>query len=169
MISNVAMESELADDDGAGLLLLPAPPPRVEKFHLPAPLRRRTISGRSTIKEVTSRRREKISGHKRNPTLTADACRKGPLLKAGSSAIEILSAEAPPLKTEADSLPMCTSRLSAVVSRFSRSGRKVSTLTNRGRATAAITRTPRIIPPMSNRRRIRKCYQTQNPLEDAPL
>src|SRR5215813_3381233 len=68
------------------------------------------MSGCSMVSEVTSRRREEMSGINRTPTFTADACRNGPLPKAGSSAIEMLSADAPPLKIEADSLPMSTRR-----------------------------------------------------------
>src|SRR5262249_12343801 len=69
--------------------------------------------GFCTVTEVTSRRRDKIRGISRTPTFKAEACRKVPLLKAGSSAMEMFSADAPPLRMEACSLPMWTARLSA--------------------------------------------------------
>src|SRR5579864_5940683 len=68
--------------------------------------------------EVTLICREKISGIKRSPTFSDDASRKAPLLKAGSSEMEIFSAEAPPLQMEAESLPICTGRFNDAPSFF---------------------------------------------------
>src|SRR5579864_1175534 len=106
--------------------------------------------------EVTLICREKISGIKRSPTFSDDASRKAPLLKAGSSEMEIFSAEAPPLQMEAESLPICTGRFNDAPSFFSRSGRNESTLMKSGTSTTARTNTPTTTPAIISRRFIRK-------------
>src|SRR5438270_402677 len=101
----------------------------------------------------------KLSGSSSTPTFTDEARRNGPLLKAGSSAMEIWLAEAPPLRMEASSFPIWTLRLSAVESFFSSSGRKLSTLMNSGTRTTMSSRTATTTPEMTSKRFMQKCYQ----------
>lgn len=78
--------------------------------------------------------------------------------------MEIWLAEAPPLKREASNLPIWTWRFSAAESFFSRSGRKLSTLMNKGTSTTISSRTATTIPEMTNRRFMQKCYH-QSPMD----
>ena len=55
-------------------------PPRLEKFHFPEAEWRRNISGRSSVRSVTCRVLEKISGITFTPTFNALARMKGSLL-----------------------------------------------------------------------------------------
>jgi hypothetical protein len=102
--------------------------------------------------EVTLISREKIRGIKRRPTVNDDAFKNSPLLNAGSSAMTMFSAVAPPRKMDASSFPIWTGRLSAAESFFSSSGRKLSTLMSSGAATAATTSTATTIPATINNR-----------------
>src|SRR6476646_7035057 len=117
------------------------------------------MSGFCTVSEVTLSCLEKISGISCTPTFTDDALRNGPLLKAGSSAMVMSLAVAPPLNRDASSLPIWTVRLSAAEIFFSRSGRKLSTLINSGTAITMSRRTPTMIPEITRKRFIEKCYQ----------
>src|SRR5260221_14526149 len=95
---------------------------------------------------------EKIKGSHSRPTCTDEACRNGPLLNAGSSLMEMLSARAPPLRIEAESLPTWTVRPSATESFVSSSGRKLSTLMNNGTSSTARTMMPITTPPTISQR-----------------
>src|ERR1051326_4700732 len=109
---------------------------------------------------VTSSRLEKISGIRWTPTFSEPACRNGPLLNAGSSLMEIWLADAPPLNSEAESLPIWPCRFKDAERLFSRLGRKLSTLINKGIASATTIRTATTMPTIVNRRFItQKCYQ----------
>src|SRR5580765_1993629 len=76
-------------------------PPRLEKFHFsPFSDLTRLISGCCKVSSVTFKVLEKISGIISTPTLSDLACTNGDLLKAGSSAMEMLSAETLPESSE---------------------------------------------------------------------
>jgi hypothetical protein len=158
-ISNFSTETSGVEVSDVVCLGLFPDAPMVEKFHLPAAFFSSTISGWFTAMVVTSSRLEKISGIRCRPTLSDPAFRNGPLLNAGSSLMVICVAEAPPLKMDASSLPIWTSRFSAVERLFSSLGRKLSTLMNNGTSKAATIKTPTILATIISRRFIRKCYQ----------
>src|SRR6267142_313640 len=117
------------------------------------------MSGFWMVSEVTLSCLEKINGISCTPTFTEAAFRNGSLLKAGSSAIVISLALAPPLRRDASSLPICTGRLSAAESFFSKSGRKLSTLMNNGTAMMTSRSTPTTIPEITSKRFMGRCYQ----------
>src|SRR6267143_650062 len=95
--------------------------PRLEKFHFsPFCERTRLICGPSRARSVTCSVLDKISGINSTPTFKDFACTKGDWLKAGSSAIEILSAVTPPESSDRDRFPTFTCRPSASVSSDSR-------------------------------------------------
>src|SRR5437773_11025642 len=83
---------------------------RLEKFHCPLALRMRLTSGLSMLKPVMFRALEVISGNISTPTLNALARKNGDWLKLGSSAMESVSADSEPEKSDRLKLPICTLR-----------------------------------------------------------
>src|ERR1700722_13778806 len=75
-----------------------APPPMVEKFHLPEAERTSETCGFSIVKELTPSFPPKIKGINATPALRSLAVRKEDLLKAGSSEMVTSSARTPPEK-----------------------------------------------------------------------
>src|SRR6266700_540525 len=137
-------------------------PPRLEKFHLsPFSDFTRLISGCFKVISVTFRVLEKISGIISTPTLKDLACTNGDLLKVGSSAMEMLSAEKLPENSERDRLPTLTGRPKASVSSDSSLGRKVFASIKNGIAMATTTRAPTIIARIF-RVRFMRCTSCQN-------
>ena len=126
--------------------------PKLEKFHFPDASCSRVISGRSSVRSVTCRVLEKTSGIISTPTFRSLARTKASLLNAGSSAIERFSAETLPDKIERLRFPTLTSRPSAVESSDSSLGRKLFTLTRKGRVITAKSITATTIPKIFSAR-----------------
>src|ERR1700677_1204898 len=87
------------------------------------------------------------------------ACRNGLLLKAGSSAMEILSATRLPEKTEKLNLPRVTLRPKAAESCVSSVGRKVLALMNNGTTRSATSKST----AMATRMLVSGCFFTRIP------
>src|SRR5438270_3309825 len=97
--------------------------PIVEKFHFPERSRSRLTWGCESVSSVTCSVFEKTNGIISTPTLRACALMKGELLKAGSSAMAMLSAARLPDQSERLRLPTVTFRPRALVSSASILGR----------------------------------------------
>ena len=120
----------------------------LEKFQVPEGERSRETCGSVTVKEETSNFLEKISGISATPAVNFLACKKGVLLKAGSSAITTLSTVTPPERIERPMFPISTLRPSAVVRSVSSVGlKRLASITN-GRATTIKINTTITIPTM---------------------
>ena len=127
--------------------------PRLEKFHFsPFCERTRLICGPSRVRSVTCSALEKISGINSTPTFKDFACTKGDWLKAGSSAMEMLSAVTPPESSESERFPTFTCRPSASVSSDSRRGRNRLASMKKGSAMAITIRMPITIPKILRKR-----------------
>src|SRR5207302_9315306 len=121
-------------------------PPRLEKFHLPAGVRSRTICGRSSVRSVTCNVLLNTSGITSTPTLSPLAVTNGALPNAGSSAIARSSAETLPERIESFRFPMVTFGPNADEACVSIVGRKLFTFTRKGRAIATTSRIRMRIP-----------------------
>src|SRR5215472_12088228 len=84
--------------------------PMVEKFHLPVGVRSSETCGRVRVISRISSVFERISGSIFTPTFNASALTNGVWLKAGSSAISILSAAKLPDQSDKFKLPTVTFR-----------------------------------------------------------
>src|SRR5713101_2525961 len=146
------LASELDLSPPAEAALEPEVAPRLEKFHFPEAEWSRNISGRSSVRSVTWRVLEKISGITSTPTFSALARTNGSLLKAGSSAMERSSAETLPVRTERLRLPTLTWRPRVEVSSDSSRGRKLFTFTRKGSAITITNRTATTIPKIFSAR-----------------
>src|SRR5205823_1696032 len=120
--------------------------PIVEKFHFPERSRNRLTCGCESVSSVTCSVFEKINGIISTPTLRACALMNGELLKAGSSAMAMLSAARLPDHSERLRLPTVTLRPRALVSSDSIRGRKLFTLTTNGRIRTTTTNIAITIP-----------------------
>jgi hypothetical protein len=122
--------------------------PRVEKFHSPDVDWTSDTFGSPITSRVTFSLRERISGSSSTPILIERASRKAPLLYAGSSEIERLSALTAPERSLRRRSPSRTSRPSASPKRDSRVGRKVFASTRNESATARRTMAATMEPAM---------------------
>ena len=114
-------------------------PPRLEKFHLPSAVFRSVICGCSSVISVTRISLEVMSGMTSTPTLRDFAVTNGVLPNAGSSAMEMLSAETLPVRIDRLRFPTLTSLPSASLAVASILGRKLFTLMKKGIATRITT------------------------------
>src|SRR6185437_16869069 len=80
--------------------------PMLEKFQVPEGERSSETCGSVMVKDETSSFLEKISGIIATPAVNCLACKKGVLLKAGSSAITTLSTVTPPERIERPMFPI---------------------------------------------------------------
>src|SRR5207244_8328544 len=101
--------------------------PRLEKFHLPAGVRSRTICGRSSVRSVTCNVLLNTSGITSTPTLSPLAVTNGALPNAGSSAIARSWAETLPVRIDSLQFQIVTFRPSADDACDSMVGRKLFT------------------------------------------
>src|SRR6266567_641545 len=120
-------------------------PPRLEKFHFsPFSDFTRLISGCFNVSSVTLSVLEKISGIISTPTFSDFASTKADLLNAGSSAMEMLSADTLPESSDSERFPTLTCRPSESVSSDSSFGRNVLASMKKGIAIAITISTPTI-------------------------
>src|SRR5437588_11328511 len=115
--------------------------PRVEKFQVPAAERSSVTLGWSIVKPVTWMAREKIRGSNSRFTLNDLAFKNGPVLKDGSSEMEMFSTVTPPERMERRIFPMSTLRFKALFSEDSISGRNRFASITKGSSAATSSRT----------------------------
>src|SRR5579883_433796 len=139
-----------AEEDAAGAEepagAFAAFPPRLEKFHLPPAVFSSVICGCSSVIPVTRSSFDRIRGISSTPTFSDLAVTNGVEPKAGSSAIEMLSAVTEPPRIDRLRFPTLTWRPTASLAVASSFGRKLLTLITKGSTTSTTRRRATTMP-----------------------